>query len=431
MILIIGAGPAGIGAAYASDLNGSQYVVLEKNSHHGGHCSSTKFGKSYIDEGPHISFTKYPNVRKLLHEFADNNVRKDQAVVFNYYEGKWITHPIMANLGQIEQHSVQLLESYLSASTLEKKSPKNYEEWLKSTYGEVATNLLYRPYTIKYWATDPSDMSVDWVQGRFFPPNPEVVKKGMTHFNHNAHYVQDFYYPVEGGFASFFKPKDYSNYIFEADVVTINPYDKFVITRSNKIFRFSKLISTMPLPELIRYLGNHVPEEVTKATDKLRCTSLFLVNIKVSKYIGPRVHWFYLYDLHMVSTRITIQTAILSGLDHLSADVDIQVEIYDRPGLNLSTDLQSRVIAEMIKIGLFEASNVITSSQKFVQYANVIFDHNRKDSLETINNYLVSVEIKAVGRYGSWDYLWSDESFLEGVGAVNPSLADELRMTEV
>ena len=427
MILIIGGGPAGIGAAHACEKSGHDFVLIEKNEYFGGHSSSHKFGDAYYDEGPHISFTKFPKVRELLDENAGNNVRKDSAIVANYYAGSWITHPIMANLGQTGELAEELYSSYLESLEFVSSNIANYEDWLVSTYGRKATELFFTPYTIKYWGVDPSEMSINWVNGRFFPPNPNIVKDGMSQANQNAHYVQDFYYPKNGGFSAFFTPKQNSNYLLNTEISTIDLISKKVRTLQGDSYSYTELISTIPLPELMRLLGEQVPSQVDSAARDLRCSRVHLVNIKIRKYLGPKVHWFYLYDIEKFSTRVTIQTAIQFGVEALDGEVDIQVEFYEHNAISTTSNLESAVVAELIEIGLFEGFDVIKTSSKFVKYANVIFDHHREDALDLIRTYLHENNLKSVGRFGSWDYLWSDESFLEGVGAINSQLAQDLR----
>ena len=51
---------------------------------------------------------------------------------------------------------------------------------------------------------------------------------------------------------------------------------------------------------------------------------------------------------------------------------------------------------------------------RFEKYANVIFDHNIYKSREIVRDYLASIGIETIGRFGEWDYLWSDQSLLSG-----------------
>ena len=426
--IIIGGGPAGLGAAFGLEAQGYQFVLFEKRSELGGHSSSYYFGNSIFEEGPHISFTKFKKVRELFDRNASNAVRVEKAIVLNYYKGIWITHPVMANLGQLKHIGQEIYLSYLQ--TLEVVAPvlASYDDWLKSTYGEMARDLFFRPYTLKYWGLDPSQMSLDWVDGRFFPPDPEIVKQGMTESNLNAHYVSEFHYPYSGGFAAFFSPEKLSqNYNLKSEVVQIDSENSKIFLSDGSSISYVNLISTMPLPELVQKLGVNVPREVIEASSALKCSKLHLINIRVKNYVGPKTHWFYVYDLDLYSTRVTIQTAIKFGCEALDQEVDIQVEVYERDGLNIPTNLASVVVSELVEMGLFQAEELVDYESRYIEYANVVFDHSRKHSLKIVQNYLESINVKSVGRFGSWEYLWSDESFLEGVAAVNPELSETLK----
>jgi protoporphyrinogen oxidase len=426
--VIIGGGPAGLGAAYGLEQQGNEFVLLEKRDDLGGHSSSFYFGNSIFEEGPHISFTKFKKVRELFDQKASGAVRVDKAIVLNYFEGKWLTHPVMANLGQLQQLGQEIYLSYLE--TLRDKVPvlTSYDDWLRSTYGDMATDYFFRPYTLKYWGLEPSQMSLDWVEGRFFPPNPEVVKRGMKEANLDAHYVSEFHYPLNGGFTSFFRPEKMTqSYKLKTEVSQIDLENSKVLFSNGQSISYGNLISSMPLPELVKKLGVNVPGEVREASGALKCSKLHLINIRISKYKGPKTHWFYVYDLGLYSTRVTIQTAIKFGCNSLDQEVDIQVEVYEREGLSIPSNLASIVVSELVGFGLFQNVDLIEYESRFIEYANVVFDHSRKHSLEIVQNYLESINIKSVGRFGSWEYLWSDESFLEGVAAVNLDLAETLK----
>jgi protoporphyrinogen oxidase len=250
----------------------------------------------------------------------------------------------------------------------------------------------------------------------------------MKENNLNAHYVSEFHYPLNGGFASFFNPENMSeSYELNTEVVQIDAENSRILTSDGDLICYDNLISTMPLPELVKKLGSNVPKEVVEASDALKCSKLHLVNIRVSKYEGPKTHWFYIYDLELYSTRVTIQTAIKFGCEALDRGVDIQVEVYERDSISIPSDLASIVVSELVGIGLFKLKDLIEHETRFIEYANVVFDHSRKASLGVIQNYLESINLKSVGRFGSWEYLWSDESFLEGVATVNLTLAETLK----
>jgi protoporphyrinogen oxidase len=427
-VVVIGGGPAGIGAAYALHQSKQQYCLIEKSKNIGGHSSSSMFCGEIFDEGPHISFTPFENLRNLFHSFADIKVRKDEASVLNYFHSNWITHPVMANLGQLDSNIANsILESFLTRNS-DLVNAETYYDWLIATYGSRATEIFYVPYTLKYWRVHPREMSLDWVHGRFFSPKDEQVLEGMQVQNSKAHYVTTFYYPSSGGFNSFFKPNFLvDNIKTDCEVVYLNVKQKYLRLADSTEIQYEKLISTMPLPELINIIDEPKPAKVKTAADDLKCTSLILVNLYVNKYIGPRIHWFYIYNLDYFSTRVTIQTAISRGLDSLNDGVGIQVEVYCNDFSEVPTDISQIVVAELIEIGLFTIDALEDSEVKHIRYANVLFDHSRKGSLETISTYLRSHDIESVGRFGSWDYLWSDESFLEGVNSIDPSLGGFLR----
>ncbi len=427
--LIIGAGPAGLGAAYAASRVGPTFRILERSNQIGGHSTSHLFEGKIFDEGPHISFTKFRKLRELFDSNVKGQVISQDARVLNFIHGKWVTHPIMANLGELPNHvKDRVYSSYLETLQSHECVIENYEDWLRSTYGEQAFLEFFNPYTIKYWGVPPREMSLDWVEGRFFAPNPTVVYAGLEGINAQAHYVQTFYYPTQSGFSSFFDfPELASKISYNSEVVQVDTELRQVSLSNGEELSYTNLVSTMPISKLIPIINPGAPQEIIAASKRLRCTKAAIVNVRVSRYSGPRCHWFYVYGLDKYATRVTIQTAIREGTAALDKEVDIQVEVYEREGLTLGSGIESHVILELVEMGLFSIVHLINSEIKFLEFSNVLFDHARSTALKEIKGYLTSCDIISVGRFGSWDYLWSDESFLEGVSAIDVNLANDLK----
>jgi protoporphyrinogen oxidase len=65
-------------------------------------------------------------------------------------------------------------------------------------------------------------------------------------------------------------------------------------------------------------------------------------------------------------------------------------------------------------MNMFSTGDIEMVDYREVKYANVIFDHNRQKAVDAIHFYLRNVGISCIGRFGEWDYLWSDQSLLSG-----------------
>ncbi len=106
----------------------------------------------------------------------------------------------------------------------------------------------------------------------------------------------------------------------------------------------------------------------------------------------------------------------------------IQAEVYFsskyRPLQQSPEDLIEPVIKDLIRSGILSENDEILSREaRLVQFAYVIFDLERKPALEAVHGYLYDIGIAYCGRYGDWDYMWTDESFISGENAAEKMLS--------
>ena len=72
---------------------------------------------------------------------------------------------------------------------------------------------------------------------------------------------------------------------------------------------------------------------------------------------------------------------------------------------------------------IFKRENIIVKNAKYIKYANVVFDKNIYKKRDIVRDFLVKNKIYLIGRFGAWDYLWSDQAFLSG-----KSVADKIKL---
>ena len=73
------------------------------------------------------------------------------------------------------------------------------------------------------------------------------------------------------------------------------------------------------------------------------------------------------------------------------------------------------VIEDLIKAGIITKDDEIIFTDTIdIKLAYILFDFDRKESVDKIHTYLKSKDIIPFGRYGLWAYLWSDEAILSG-----------------
>jgi len=178
---------------------------------------------------------------------------------------------------------------------------------------------------------------------------------------------------------------------------------------------YEDLISSLPLPELIKIIKD-VPSKVIVAAKKLRVTSVNLVSLGFNHPDVAKYLWFYIYNEDILPARA--YSPNLKSLDNVPESCSsLQFEIYSsrRKPLKMTGDnILNHVIKKVIKMKLFTKNDIKVTDYRKVNYGNVIFDHNMEKYRTIVHDYLDKVGIKYIGRFGEWDYLWSDQSLLIG-----------------
>ena len=428
-VAIIGAGMAGYGAAHRLEEVGIRPVIFEARDHYGGHTASYRFEAGFtFDEGPHVSFTSDERMRALLADNIDGEFETIQARVNNYWRGHWIKHPVQVNLhGLPTDLVVRILRDFIDAQHAEPGPIANYEEWLRASFGDTLAETFPMEYTRKNHTTDARNLTTDWIGPRLYRPELEEVLEGALGPNAaDVHYITEFRYPRVGGFVSYLRGfMERADVRLDHRVVGVDPRACQLRFADGATAEFDRLVSSTPLPELIRMIDG-APGDVLEAADRLAASEVVVVNLGIGRPDVLDAHWTYFYDPDILMARLStpyLQSAnnVPPGASSLQAECYFSAKY--RP-LDMSLDdVTGRVIDDLRRCGILREDDAILVRQAMhVRYANVIFDHDRAPSVALCHAYLDDVGIEYAGRYGEWGYLWTDESFVSGERAAERAL---------
>jgi protoporphyrinogen oxidase len=429
-IAILGAGMAGLGAAYRLRQEGVSAVVYDKLGFPGGHATSFTHEEGFIfDDGPHVSFTKDERLQKMFAENVGGEYETLHAYVNNYWKGRWVKHPAQCNLhGLPEDLVVDVLRDFVHAQhTQEEAEIRNYEDWLLASYGRTFAENFPMVYTRKFHTTEARNMSTDWLGPRLYRPELEEVFRGaISSKTADVHYVSHFRYPTHNGFAAYLDP-----FIRDTDirlgrkVVRIDPEGRAIHFDDGERAGYEHLVSSLPLPELLPLIDG-APDEVLEATSRLAATECVTVNVGIDREDISEAHWTYFYDPEISFTRLSFPHLFSPNTTPPGAG-SVQAEVYFSPKYkprDVSADeCIDPVIRDLRACGYIrENDQILFSNARVIPYANVIFDLDRAPALEIVQGYLSDLGIPSSGRYGEWGYHWTDDAFKSGEGAAQTVL---------
>ena len=420
---------AGFGAAHRLHEAGAPHVMFEKRGHHGGHTASYELDGGWtIDEGPHVSFTKNERIQKLLAHAIDDRYEVLQTKVNNHWKGSWIKHPAQCNLYGLPTDLVTaIIADFVRASQLEPSAIRNYEDWLRASFGDTFAETFPMQYTVKYHTTPASNLSTDWIGPRLYRPKLEEVLRGaLAPSTADVHYIDNFRYPSHGGFVAYLRRfRERTDLRVGHEVVGIDPVAKLLRFGNGATERYDGLVSSVPLPVLVPSIDG-VPRDVREAAGRLACSEVVIVSLGVDRADLIDAHWTYFYDQDFFLTRLStphLQSPhnVPRGCGSLQAECYYSAKY--RPLDRAPEECIGPVIQDLLRCGVLrETDRILFRHAMRVPYANVIFDLERADALALVHGYLDDVGIAYCGRYGEWKYIWTDESFVSGENAAQKTL---------
>lgn len=306
--------------------------------------------------------------------------------------------------------------------------PRNFEEFIYRVWGAGIAKHFAIPYNRKLWAVPLTEMETSWLGGRVPLPDLEEMIDGALQpvpapMGPNAR----FGYPLRGGFQALmngFLPHVQDRLRLNTAVKRVSPRRKTITTRDGEEIRYEYLISTMPLPVLIRSMGDEVPAAIRQAADGLRYVSVRCVNIAVGRENITDKHWIY-YPEDTVFHRIFVQ-GNASPHCNRPGGFGFTCEITYSPHKPLpcdGQDLIQRCIDDCRRVGFIREDDPIwCANQVDMPHAYVVYDHGRSRNVKLIRDWLEKQDILLAGRYSEWEYYNSDHAFIAGKKA-----ADQVR----
>jgi len=306
--------------------------------------------------------------------------------------------------------------------------PRNFEEFIYKVWGAGIARHFAIPYNKKLWAVPLSEMETSWLGGRVPLPNLEEMIEGALSpapkpMGPNAR----FGYPLRGGFQALmdgFQPLIGDQIRLNTRIVAVSPSRHTITLDDGSEIGYEYLVSTMPLPTLVRMLGAEAPEEIKAAAGQLRHVSVRCVNLGIGREKLTEKHWIY-YPEDTVFHRIFVQgnaSPHCNPAGGFGLTCEITYSEY-KPLPCEGEALIQRCIEDCHKVGIFTPEDEVWVANEIdMPYAYVVYDHGRAASVNQIRDWLREHDIVLSGRYSEWEYYNSDHAFVAGKQA-----ADEVR----
>ncbi|NOZ87667.1 MAG: NAD(P)-binding protein [Deltaproteobacteria bacterium] len=432
MIAILGAGVAGLAAASTLENLGKDYVVIEKEPRIGGYSRSFKAGKFTFDFSGHLLHVNNKRTKELLAEKCPDLFDRHDRSAEIWIGDKRVPFPFQANLYHLgPQTARRVLASYERArkkGTNRKpfKPADSFKAFVTRTFGIEMARMFFIPYNQKLFSRSLTGITTKWTTWSVPKPSAAEIRRGALGDKTRSYgYNASFLYPSQGSIEELPKclAKGTRNVRIDSEAVRIDLEQKTIELSSGENIGFSSLISTIPLPSLLRILDPR-PKNYRRWHRALSASKMLVLNLGVKGPAPTGSHWIYFPEHKWVFLRVGFYTNFAPHLAPGGCH-SMYVEIGCRGGCVNEKALIKRAECDLVSCGILSGRNNILEEHCVVMDpAYVDYTRSRERALPEINRFLAKHRIKTAGRYGRWEYGSMDSSMAQGIEASEKSAAD-------
>ncbi|BAV10221.1 UDP-galactopyranose mutase [Filimonas lacunae] len=431
-VAVIGAGPAGITAAYQLSKQLKEVDIYESSDAVGGLAKTISLWNQKVDLGPHRFFSNDVRVNELWLELAGTDYEMVNRLTRIYYKKRFFHYPLkpfnaLKNLGLIE--AGRSLTSYGVQKMRKGTDESSFEGWVTSRFGKRLFEIFFKTYTEKLWGISTRELNADFAAQRIKKLSLwEAIINGFTGGKGNKHktLVDQFAYPTDGSGIIYERMADFIQK--QGGHVYLNTPVKRVLTRDNTAYaleledgtikEYDQIISSMPLSLLTQRLPD-VPESIQQHASSLtyRNTVIVFLNVQ-AKDLFPD-NWIYVHSNDLRMGRLTNFRNWVPGLygEENSTICALEYWCYDSDEFwKWDNDKLINLAKEELKrTGLIKDAAITDGLVYRIPRCYPVYSANYKHHLQPIEQYLSSIQnLQVIGRYGAFKYNNQDHSILMG-----------------
>jgi len=441
-VVIMGAGPAGLTAAYELMKHDIPITVVEKDTGYVGGLARTVEHKGYrFDIGGHRFFSKNQEVEDLWTEILGSEMLTRDRLSRIYYRGRFFAYPLKAanalwNLGLVE--TIRCTASYARARMFPIRNPRSFEDWVRNQFGWRLYSIFFKTYTEKVWGIPTTELSADWAAQRIKSLDLWLVltsallphRKPTHRDDIVTTLIDSFRYPRLGPGQMWERVADICRekgqpVMFGQAVDTIK-HDRgrvrSVTTRATsgeiKEHAGTDFVSSIPIRQLIERLDPPPPAEVQKAAKSLFYRDFISVALMIDRADVFPDNWIYIHEPGVRVGRIQNfknwspdmvpdQAKTCLGLEYFCFEGDGMWTSDDATLIKLATN-------ELAQLGICTPDQVFDGVVVRQPKAYPVYDDAYQAHVDVVRDYLRTqlTNLHLIGRNGMHKYNNQDHSMM-------------------
>ena len=444
-VVVMGAGPAGLTAAYELQRHDVPVTVLEMDPVFVGGISRTVEHRGYrFDIGGHRFFSKSQEIEDLWTEVLGDELKTRGRLSRIYYKHRYFAYPLKAgnallNMGPVE--TVRSLSSYAWARVHPVKNPQNLEDWVSNQFGHRLFSIFFKTYTEKVWGMSTKELSADWAAQRIkglnlteaikgaLLPQKKSSKKGRGETIKTL--IDEFRYPRLGPGQMWETVRDslvaHGNPVMMGQRVEAVHHANGTVTHvtvrdtasgQTRDVAGSHFLSTLPIRELVEKCDPALPDEVRQAANSLKYRDFLTVAVVVNREKLFPDNWIYIHDPAVKVGRIQNFKNWSPEMvaDPATTCLGLEYFCFEGDGLWTSSDDELVALArnELAAMGICKAEEVLWGVVVRQPKAYPVYDDVYKQHLAVIKHYVDQAlpNLSLVGRNGMHHYNNQDHSMM-------------------
>lgn len=437
-VVILGAGPTGMGAALRLlELGHSSVQIYDRATQVGGLATSFEDAQGFTwDIGGHVQFSHYRYFDDLMTKALSEQWLLHERESWVWIEDRFVPYPFQNNIKYLSDESKWkclqgLIRLYKQPFT---GRPKNFREWIDATFGEGLADIFMVPYNFKVWAYPGEEMDFNWIGERVAVTDLERVLDNVLHDKDDLSWGPNntFNFPKRGGTGAVWESVanliGRERFSLNKDATSVDPTAKKVHFADGTYADYDVLISTLPIDRLADIAGF---TKLAEPASHLKYSTSHIIGVGLSGKPPEALKkkcWMYFPEKNCPFYRVTVFSNYSpNNVPDINTQWSLMAEISESPHKPVEAEkVVEDTIAGMFATNLIDRSHEILSTWSYrAHYGYPTPALGRDAALSAIHPTLEQHNIYSRGRFGGWKYEVSnqDHSLMQGV-----ELADKLAL---